>query len=253
MRWNFKARWLLGRSPRAKLLVLGFGPHNLAPMNDTKFTADDTAFPMTWRYYGLMSFAPSSDYTVAPIAALQAYGRFLLTPNLHLLLDMAYSSFGHPRDQHPFLWSGALLGDGSSMDEAQLRSVVARHFSPDREGAWVSTIQQQYLRQAVSEARSAGLDVLLVGTPTHPRYRRSIPPVLLRAYRDLCRDLDRLDRVRCLDMAELFDSDTLLFVDFDHVNGTGARRVTDICAPLLLEASVPVGAEPGSTNSDGST
>lgn len=219
-----KMRRLLDVSPGVSTVVVGFGPHSLAPFNDAKFVSPDVAPEMGRRYYGLGPWWRISGIPLSLPCILTAETRYLWTPNRELVRNLLLGLGGRPVPDPPFVgWYEAL--QGSNLTEESLEAVKTRHFGVDTISPPPSQVQEASLRRIVALARGRGLRVILVSTPTHPRYRESVPQSIRARFDQVWRELIRQPCVSGLDQStwELSDGE---YGDFDHVSATGAARVS---------------------------
>lgn len=228
---HLKLERLLEAASEVSTVVLGFGPHSLAPFHDGKLQSPDVAPEMARRYYSLGPWWKVPGIPISGGAVLTAEARYLWTPNLDLTRNFVLRVVGRPVPDPPFVGWHAPLG-ASSLTDGVLQAVATRHFGVDAASTLPSRVQEASLRRAVAMARDRGLLIVLVSTPTHPRYRALVPRSLRERFEDVWSELTLQSGVYGLDLSDWTLPDAE-YADFDHVSAVGAARVSAEVASRL--------------------
>ncbi len=221
----FKMIRILKANPGVSSMVLGFGPHNVAFFNDEKFSSPQFAAEMFSRYNSLVPWWTLGEVPVSVSEGIVGEARLRWTPNRLLLRNFFHSFAGRPTRAPPYL--GAYRPQPEAeLTEEDFSGVLQRQFTHPPSESACSDVQGRYLRKMVDEALNRGIRVLLVATPTHRRYRQSIPPELTAYYAGLWDELVQKPGVKGLDLSAM-DLPDSAFRNYDHVAEPFAKPISE--------------------------
>jgi hypothetical protein len=206
-----KLRHLLETEKGIEKIYIGFAYHNLAGYYD--------------------------DYITGPIFD-EYVGRYLSVLSLGDYLELAEARpWGFPELTRRMVkegWRAGLRGRcelygtfpeehmTQTFDLASAKKRIVSQFYAGGKVVGRSDSNYEYLQKLVDLSRQFGLEVIMLSTPLHPEYEKSVPEEYRQAYQDFIRK-NGLSVYRFEDL-ELGDEDFL--PDGDHTNRRGAARTT---------------------------
>lgn len=234
-----KVAALIEEAPELSTVVIGFAHHNLADYNDLKFARDEWAHELFGRYYGVMDFEEVEGLRLNQRSLFRTRVRTLWTPNLDLVHGGWRSFRGKSNDTPPYIGRYMAL-DYQRLDHGLLNRTIERHYSVDVPGNHISDLQLEYLDRLVNLLRSRGIEVVLVGTPTHDAYRAQVPEAFVERFEAACTDFESRAGVHCLDFTDALHEDRF-FSDWDHLSRSGAERTSEMLRVSLATYAPTLG------------
>lgn len=216
----FKIKFLAKQAPDLEKIIVTLGPHNIAPYQDLRFGQRRADY----LFRSLYGVVPFSDIEGMPHSSQELFASHLgtwWTPNIHLLGDWIAALRGEPDRTHNH--SEGYGGNWpTSLTDEFFNSVIDRHFPDSLPG--VSRVQLGYLSALVSWATGENIELILVRTPLHERYREAVPPNISSTLDSVWVSLAATENVQLIDFSKMSLPDSA-YLDYDHLDTLGAYAV----------------------------
>ena len=188
-------------------LILGLGPQNLSNYNNQKFVRPKWASEMARRAYPLVPLSKIEQWIEVDHAT---YFRVFWR-------ECAF----YPRPRHM-----KELGGYKNFYETTfegLPTTLQTHYHLGGKDAKLSKVSLHFLRAIERLCESKGVELVVINTPLHARYREAIPSEIKAGLRLEFERLDSAATVLNYGALSLPDS---LFLNGDHLNAYGAKEFT---------------------------
>jgi hypothetical protein len=227
---HYKLLEVLDAGYEPDVVVLSVAPHNFSTAWERDaLNRPETAFEAFAVYFGLVPwFETGLEVRWSSWLAYLAKNR--LTPNLHLLGDLAATLAGNEAERaHEYL-GGFDPERGGELVAERLELGLAQYYGAGDPPA--SAPEVEHFERLVDLTRREGIDLVLFLSPARPEQRMRVPAGIERTFRSLVERAATSPHVRVLDLTDLEIPDDA-WANHDHVNLRGAAIVSDSVAAAL--------------------
>lgn len=188
-------------------VILGFAPHNISTLNDTKFSDPKWSSEMFQRSLLIGKLKDTEGMVVDKVglAKVVMVELFLIPRKKHIHYIGKFAGTAQKKKMNP-------------------KDAASRHFYNKNEILKSSETSIAFLEKMVTLLKSRNITPILVCTPVHSSYLQLIPPSFRQTFTDQ-KEKFKQSGIKVLDYSELTLPDSL-FMDADHLNMEGSRRFT---------------------------
>ncbi|RKY18467.1 MAG: hypothetical protein DRQ55_13285 [Planctomycetota bacterium] len=234
-----KLEALLDDNPGVRRVILAVSPIHMATWQDEHlFGRSPHSRAQIMDYYPLYgehtrALLPLSNPDVLLAALKYDFGvPFNYTDDTGLYVRHL---LGQMQPQHYRFWGGYTPPGGTHVAQRWADFVIKKYFYEDGEVGGVSELAIQSLERLAQRVHERGIQLVLVDTPAHERFRVAIPERHKLAYAALLKDLvERFPTIRIVNHADMALPDEW-FYDPDHLNRGGGEAYSAILLETLTE------------------
>lgn len=223
----YKTKAILEGNPQISNVILAFSPSHISQYHEYNiFNKGNYRAELYRRYFYLLDNDSRKllrgfhqDYIVnylkytygVPIGIIDDC-KFLL---LHFLGVKSVHDYG--------FWGGHFKSYLSNLDDVMIRRKVQFYFYHGDQPYSKSTLMLEYLEKIILLCMKTKINIFLINTPSHYKYRRRIPQYFSIEYSKTVNDVkSRYPDANYFNFANLLIEDKCFF-DGDHINSCGAE------------------------------
>jgi hypothetical protein len=215
----FKLATLLKQNPSVKKVFLGYGYHSLSNNNDN-YTFGIYSKDIATRYFFILPLAIQTKMVATNSQVLPSFIKNALGlgwANINQKHDYSFlgfyeNTFKNAAVQYENIEKG--------IQNMYFKEGTMRHFSEEN---------IFYLQEIVNLCKSKNVQLTLVNTPIHPKYKSRVPSEYKHRYYSIVKD-NHLD---LFEFDNLALTDSCFVTDGDHVSVNGALLTTEYFKKLL--------------------
>lgn len=208
----YKLKLILKNENSIKKVYLGFGFHNLSALSDEFVTGKKTKLVST-KYFFILPIQQQIDMIST------TDDKPLMLKNI---VKEMFRMLVKPIEKQSFIGFFQNKFDKSSANEKSINKRIKQHYYNGTKVLNFSKTNLDYLLKIQSLCKNNNVELILVNTPLHPKYRTKIPA----NYQNYYTDFSRSNQLKIMDLSAIkLPEDNYIF-DGDHVSKKGSKHIT---------------------------
>lgn len=208
----YKLKLILKNENSVKKVYLGFGFHNLSALSDEFVTGKKTKLVST-KYFFILPFQQQIDMIRA------TDDKPLMLKNI---VKEMFRTLAKPIENQNFIGFYQNKFDKSSANKKSILKRIKQHYYIGTKVLNFSKTNLDYLLKIQTLCQKNNVELILVNTPLHPKYRAKIPSNYPKYYVDFC----KVNQLKIMDLSAIkLPEDNYIF-DGDHVSKKGSTHLT---------------------------
>jgi hypothetical protein len=209
----YKLATLLKQNPSVKKVFLGYGYHSLSDNNDN-YTFGIHSKDIATRYFFIL---PCTIQTKMMATNGQTLPSFIKNA-----LGLGWANI-NPKQDYSFLGFYENTFKNATIQYENIEKGIQNMYFEDGKMRQFSTDNIVYLQKIAQLCKSKNVQLTLVNTPIHPKYKSRVPSEYKHRYYSIVKD-NNLD---LFEFDNLILTDSCFVTDGDHVSVSGALRASE--------------------------